>query len=135
MKVFGSVLVFFAELGMLAGVAWWGFAAIEGGLAWAVGLGLALAIAVVWGIFLAPKATRPLPRPAQYWVRLLLLLSGAAALFAAGATALGVVQAALALVGTLLADSPRADGPPGYGPRGVGPRGDRLPSDGPRRPN
>ena len=63
MKVFGSVLVFFAELGMLAGVAWWGFTTFEGGLAWVAGLGLALAIAVVWGIFLAPKATRPLPRP------------------------------------------------------------------------
>ena len=113
MKIFGSVLVFFAELTMLAAVAWWGFATFEGGLAWVVGLGLALAIAVVWGIFLAPKATRPLPRPAQYWVRLFLLLGGAAALFAVGAIALGVAQTALAVVGTLLADSPRADAPPG----------------------
>lgn len=111
MKVFGSVLVFFAELGMLAGVAWWGFSTFEGGLAWVVGLGLALAIAVFWGIFLAPKATRPLPRPAQLVVRVFLLLCGAVALFAVGATVLGVVQAVLAVIGTLLADTSITDGP------------------------
>jgi len=110
MKIFGSVLVFFAELGMLAALGWWGFVTYDGGLAWAVGLGLPLAVSVVWGLFLAPKATHPLPRPVQYIVRMFLLLAGAVALFSVGATNLGIAQAVLALVGTTLAEGSPAGG-------------------------
>jgi hypothetical protein len=104
MKYFGSGLVFFSELGMLAALGWWGFATFDGALGWVVGLGVPLAVATVWGAALSPKASRPLPRPLQLAVRFVLLLGGAAAFFAVGAPVPGVVQAAFAVVGTLLAD-------------------------------
>jgi hypothetical protein len=113
MKMFGSVLVFFAELGMLAALGWWGFVAFDGGLRWVVGPGLPLAVSVVWGLLLAPRATRPLPRPVQSVVRMFLLLGGAVALFSVGATTLGVAQAVVALVGITLAESALGGGAPG----------------------
>src|SRR5512143_799699 len=105
MKIFGSVLVFFAGLGVLAALGWWGFVTYDGALTWVIGIGLPLAVATFWGVFLAPRASRPLPRPAQVIVRMFLLLGGAVALFSVGATTLGIAQAVLALVGTSLAES------------------------------
>lgn len=103
MKFFGATLVFFAELGMLAGLAWWGVHAADGVAGWvlaALAVGL---VATLWGLFLAPRAPRPLKPPlVAIMVRLDLLLLGAAAAYFTGAKALGVATAALAIVGTAL---------------------------------
>jgi hypothetical protein len=52
---------FLLELCMLAAVGYWGFKTHSG---WAMkiifGIGLPILIAVIWGVFVAPKATYPL---------------------------------------------------------------------------
>ncbi|WP_159449611.1 DUF2568 domain-containing protein [Demequina sp. NBRC 110057] len=109
MKMAGGALVFLAELGMLVGLAWWGLLAFDGAASWAVGVGLPVVVMVVWSVFLAPKAVLPPPRPVQISVRLLLLLTGAAAYWAVGVPALAGLQALLAVGGTVMAA--RGSGP------------------------
>ena len=122
MKIFGGALVFVAELGMLAALGWWGFVTYDGGLRWLVGVGLPLAVATLWGVVLAPRATHPLPRPVQSVLRMFLLLAGAVALFSVGATTPGIAQAVLALVGITLAEGPAASRSPADNPHWDSPR-------------
>jgi hypothetical protein len=80
---------FLLELCMLAALGVWGFDA--GG--WALGLGAPLAAAVVWGLFIAPKARYRVPL--AVWIGLQVILFGAAALglAAAASTELAVAFA------------------------------------------
>ena len=71
---------FACELSMLAALAWWGSRAVDGPARWVVAIAAPAAAAVVWGLFVAPKAPRPVPVP----VRLLLELG----LFSAAVLAL-----------------------------------------------
>lgn len=103
MKWFGATLVFVAELGMLAGFAWWGYHAADGVAGWALAVAVPLVVATVWGQFLAPKAPRRLKGPLLAFVRFDALLLGAVAAYVSGATVLGVGTAACAAVGTLAA--------------------------------
>ena len=92
MKLALHALRFGLELCMLAAVSYW---AVELDASTIVRLALAVivpvAVCVVWGLFVAPKAARPLPRWA--WVLLQLVLFG----LAAG----GLAQAGEALLGVL----------------------------------
>lgn len=83
-------LRFLAELGLLAGLAYWGATAGEGAMAWALGIGAPLVAAVVWGLFVSPKAKRPVSVP----VRLAIEID----LFAVTAVALWLVDAAEAAI-------------------------------------
>lgn len=104
MKSLGAPLVFFAELGMLAGLALWGWHVGQGPMRIVLAVVLPLAVATVWGMFLAPKASKPLrPRVLAIVVRLDLLLLGAAAAWGAGVTWLAIATAVMAVVGTVLA--------------------------------
>jgi Protein of unknown function (DUF2568) len=51
-----DVLRFLLELGALAALAYWGFTTGEGATAWLLGLGAPLAMVVVWGAAISPKA-------------------------------------------------------------------------------
>lgn len=92
----GSTLVvrFLCELSALAALAYWGFDTGEGAFAWILGLGAPLAAASVWGVFVAPKARRPVGRSTRLLIEFLVFASAAAALGASGqpwlAAALGV---------------------------------------------
>ena len=103
MKMTGGAAVFLAELGMLVGLSWWGLLAFPGVMSWVVGIGLPVAVLVIWQVFLAPKASMPPPLPAQFAARLLLLLTGAAALWVVGVPELAIAQAILAILGTVFA--------------------------------
>jgi len=85
LKGLNLLIRFLLELSMLAAVAYWGFRANPG---WALkiifGIGLPSLIAVLWGLFIAPKATYPLRGISRLVLELILLGSGAAALFATG---------------------------------------------------
>jgi hypothetical protein len=84
---------FLLELCMLAALGYWGFDA--GG--WALGLGAPLAAAVVWGMFIAPKARYAVP--IGVWIGLQVVLFGAAALGLAAAASTGLaVLFAIAVV-------------------------------------
>ena len=79
------VLRFVLELCALAGLGYWGFTTGSGTLGKVVlGLGAPILAAVLWGMFVAPKAVRPLHDPAKLLVELLVFGGAAAGLYAAG---------------------------------------------------
>jgi uncharacterized protein DUF2568 len=77
-------LRFTLEVAALASLSYWGFSQHDGALQWLLGLGTPLLAAVVWGAFVAPKASRPTTDP----VRLLLEV----AVFGPGVVALWVAD-------------------------------------------
>ena len=56
-------ILFVAELGMLAALGYWGFYTHTGAVAWLWGLGLPLAVIILWSIWAAPKSGRRLKMP------------------------------------------------------------------------
>jgi len=83
---------FLLELCMLAALGYWGFETGDSAVAqWGLGLGVPVAAAVVWGMFIAPKARYPVP--IAVWIGLQVVLFGAAALAVAAvaSTGLGVL--------------------------------------------
>ena len=83
---------FLLELCLLGALAWWGFETGDGAAAHALlGVGVPVAAAVVWGLFIAPKARHPVPL--AVWIGLQVVLFGAAALglAAVASTALAVL--------------------------------------------
>jgi hypothetical protein len=94
---------FLLELCMLAAVGYWGFKTQSG---WVMrillGIGLPVLIAVLWGMFIAPKATHPLSGASYLALELTLLGSGAVALLASGKPALGWTYTIILIVHKLL---------------------------------
>ncbi|MEA2364551.1 MAG: hypothetical protein QOI32_63 [Thermoleophilaceae bacterium] len=88
-------LRFLLELGMLASLAYWGFTDHDGAIQWLLGLGAPALVALVWGVFMSPKASHPTTDPARLALELVLFGSGVAALFAADQTTLAAILAAL----------------------------------------
>lgn len=85
-------LAFALELCMLAALCYWGFVTGHGMLQkLALGLGTPLVVAVIWGLFAAPRATWPLPGAALFALKALLFCSASVALWAAGRPALAVI--------------------------------------------
>ena len=76
---------FLLELCMLAAIGYWGF---KTGSGWflkiLLGIGAPLSTAVLWGLFIAPKATYPLSGASHLTIELILLSLGSLALFASG---------------------------------------------------
>jgi len=90
---------FALELCLIAGVVYW---ALELGAGTAVRVGLAvlapLAVMVVWGLFVAPKARYPLRRLAWAALQIVLFALVAVALAQAGQTMLGLLFFVAAVV-------------------------------------
>src|SRR5215204_4702687 len=96
------VLRFLLELSALAATAYWGFSTTSGVTQWVLGLGAPALVAVVWGLFVSPKAKVELPRRTQFAIELLVFAAAAAALAAASQPVLAILLGVLALVsGTL----------------------------------
>jgi hypothetical protein len=91
-------LRFLLELGALTALGYWGFSQFGGLAQWLLGLGTPLLAAVVWGRFVAPKASHPQVDPIRLGLEVAVFGSGAAALLASGRTALGLVFAGLAVL-------------------------------------
>lgn len=93
---------FLLELTVLGAVGYWGFqfksilAKIGGGL------GLPILIAVIWGIFVAPKSGMQLKLPARLIVEFLIFGFGAFALFSSGHPVLGKLFLAVVVVNITL---------------------------------
>ena len=88
-------LRFLLELGALAALTYWGFSEFGGLAQWLLGLGTPLLAAVVWGRFVAPKASHPTVDPARLGLEVLVFGSGVAALFGSGRALLGLVYPGL----------------------------------------
>ena len=103
LKGLNLLVRFLLELCMLAAVGYWGFKTHSD---WALkiifGIGLPILIAVLWGLFIAPRATHPLTGISHLVVELILLGSGALALFASGKTALGWVYTIIVVANKVL---------------------------------
>ena len=74
---------FLLELAALAALAWWGVRTGQTALAkLLLGAGAPLAMAVVWGAFIAPKAAFAVPGPVHVALQLAVLAAATAALVA-----------------------------------------------------
>lgn len=94
---------FLLELCMLAAIVYWGFKTQSG---WVMkillGIGLPVLIAVIWGLFVAPHAVYPLGTLPHLVLELVLLGSGAVALFASGKPGLGWIYTITLVVSEIL---------------------------------
>jgi len=94
---------FFLELCMYAAVGYWGFKTQS---SWMLkilfGIGLPVLMAVLWGTFLAPKATRPLSGASFLILELVLFSTGAFALFASGKPTLGWIYTIVLVINKIV---------------------------------
>lgn len=103
LKMLNLAIRFLLELCMLAAVGYWGFKTHSTWLLKILfGIGLPVLIAVLWGLFLAPKATRPLSGVSFFALEVVLFASGAVALFASGKPGLGWVYTITLIVNKIL---------------------------------
>lgn len=88
---------FILEVAMVASFLYWGFRQPD---PWnlVLGIGIPAAVVVLWGIFMAPKSARRLPVNVVSIASLVLFLLAGDALFAAGATVLGIAMMAVTVV-------------------------------------
>jgi Protein of unknown function (DUF2568) len=93
---------FLCELAMLGGLAYWGSQVGEGAGAWALGVGTPVLAAMIWGVFLSPKASVPVPTAVRVTLELVLFGIAAIGLAAAGQPVLAVVLAVAAFATSLL---------------------------------
>ena len=103
LKGLNLLVRFLLELCMLAAVGYWGFKTHSG---WALkilfGIGLPLLIAVIWGTLMAPRSAHRLSGVPFLVMDLVLLGSGAVALYASGQWTLAWVYAVTLLVSEIL---------------------------------
>jgi hypothetical protein len=85
-----AVLRFVLEVCLVAAYAYFGFT-FPGAAGVILGIGLPAILIVVWGLFVAPKATRRLQGLARFIVETTLFLLGAGALAAVGRWEWGIV--------------------------------------------
>jgi hypothetical protein len=103
LKILNLAVRFLLELCMLAAVGYWGFKTQS---AWwmkiLLGIGLPVLIAVLWGTFLAPKATHPLSGASFLLFEFILFASGAVALFVSGKPTLGWTYTTILIMNKIL---------------------------------
>jgi hypothetical protein len=88
-------LRFLLELAVLAAVGSWGFTVADGAARWLLGLGAPLLVAVVWGLFVAPKASLHVDDPLRLLLEVVIFGSAVAALQATGHRTLAIVLGAV----------------------------------------
>ncbi len=95
-------LRFLLELGALAAVAYWGYRTGDGALRWVLAVAATVAVAVVWWLFVSPKAAIDAPQPARLVIELAVWTAAAAALWAAGHPTLAIAFFVVAVVSGVL---------------------------------
>lgn len=102
LKMLNLWVRFLLELCMLAAVGYWGFKTQPGMMRIILGIGLPALFIAIWGLFVAPKAIYPLHGISHMVLSLILLGSGAVALFASGRTAVGWAYAIVLVINQIL---------------------------------
>jgi hypothetical protein len=87
---------------MLAGLAYWGFTTGDGALAWVLGIGAPVLAAVIWGLFVAPKAKRPVSLPVRLSIEIDLFVVTALALWFADARSFALALGSLGIATSIL---------------------------------
>jgi hypothetical protein len=104
LKGINLALSFLLELVAVAAFAYWGFTISDSGtLNVVLGIGLAVASIVLWGIYAAPKSERRLRGGALIAFKLVFFALAVIALISAGSTTLGIILAATVVVNLVLA--------------------------------
>jgi hypothetical protein len=85
---------FACELAALAALAWWGWPL--------AGIGAAIVVAVIWGLFVAPRARRRLPDPYRLGVELVIFAFATAGFWVVGRHTVAVVFPVAAVGSALL---------------------------------
>jgi hypothetical protein len=85
---------FLLELAGLAAVGYWGLTVGGPTSSWILGIGAPLTFAIVWGLFVAPKASMRTTDPQRLLMEAAVFGSAVAALVAAGRPELGALLAA-----------------------------------------
>ncbi len=94
---------FLLELAALAALAYWGLRTGQNAATKALlGLGAPLVTALLWGAFVAPKASRRLPDPARLVLEVVIFGAATVALAASGQTALAVAFAVVVALSLIL---------------------------------
>ncbi len=94
---------FLLELCMLASVGYWGFKTHSGwGMKILFGIGLPVLMAVIWGYWMAPRSVHRLSGVPFTLMDILLLGSGAVALYASGLVNLAWIYAVVLIVSEVL---------------------------------
>ncbi|MEC0246812.1 YrdB family protein [Paenibacillus chitinolyticus] len=97
------VIRFILECCLLVAVGYWGMTKGDGWMTKTLlGAGAPLLTAVVWGLFMSPKASYSLPQPWHLVMEAAIFGMGTASLFAAGHTRLGFLFLFSAVVNRLL---------------------------------
>jgi hypothetical protein len=99
---FNMAVVFFMELGMLAAMSYWGFYSHTKAAAWLWGIGLPLAVAVLWGIWAAPKSDRRLKMPYRAGFATILFGLASFLLYQAGQTKYAVAYFIVSVTSMLI---------------------------------
>lgn len=96
-------LRFLLELGVLGALGYWGFQTGNGTLMkWISGLGAPILAAVVWGTFVAPKATVELSAPLHLLVELAVFGLATLSLYRAGQTNLAAAFGLVYVINRIL---------------------------------
>jgi hypothetical protein len=102
-KAANLALRFLLELAALVAFGYWGFTTVNGTAGKILlGIGVPIAVAVVWGVFVSPKALVVLPSPAKIVLGLLILELAAGALLLAGQPAVGIAFGVIVLFNAAL---------------------------------
>lgn len=102
-KASNLALRFLLELAALVAFGYWGFTTGNGtGSKILLGIGVPIAVAAVWGVFVSPKALVALPFPAKIVLGLLILELAAGALVLAGQPAIGIAFGVIVLFNAAL---------------------------------
>ena len=102
-KAVNLALRFLLELAAVVALGYWGFHTGGSTVARVVlGVGSQVLAAVVWGLFVAPKAAMTLPSRVKFVLGLAILLLAAVALAAAGQPAIAVAFAAIVVINQVL---------------------------------
>jgi hypothetical protein len=103
LRVGNLALRFLLELSALAGVAYWGGTTATGRVS-RIGLAIALPsiVAVVWALFISPKARIPTGAFGRAFLVLIVFLLAAAAFWSRDRTALAMIYGSLALISSVL---------------------------------
>ncbi len=103
LKSINAGVAFLLELAMLAAFGYWGFYGDKStALKWILGIGIPIGVAILWGIFFAPRSIHRLNSVSGNLLSLFLFLLAAAALFYTGHHMLAIVFAVLAIINRLL---------------------------------
>jgi hypothetical protein len=112
---------FLLELAALVALLYSGITVVGGALGLIVGVAVAAAAAIVWGLYVAPRARIALPTPARLAVELAVFVTATIGLFVAGAPVVGGLLLGLYLFDRMAlwaSGSPPFEPDPNSGTRG-----------------